>query len=231
VSPPKSPFGRFLSNGKGLFRPDTEARGIPTTLAPFVDFDGKVPVSGILPDHEIRRRVRIDPFAEGAKRQGVISYGLTSYGYDARIGRRFKLFSNVLQAGVVDPKTVIPDHYVDIEADSVVIPPNSYLLGETVEKFEIPRDVLALCVGKSTYARCGVIVNVTPLEAQWRGRVTVEVSNATPLPVRIHANEGIMQVLFFGAVVECDVSYEDKQGKYQDQPGLVLPMVDGGESR
>ena len=183
---------------------------------------------GILADHQIRQLVKIEPFAEEAWRPGVISYGVSSYGYDARIGRKFKVFTNV-HGGVVDPKAFDPRMLVDVEADFCIIPPNSFALAETVETFEIPRDVLCVCVGKSTYARCGIICNVTPLEPEWRGKVTIEISNTSPLPAKIYANEGIAQFLFFKADEPCEKSYADKKGKYQDQKGLTLPKVAGGE--
>jgi dCTP deaminase len=184
----------------------------------------------ILPDWQIRRDINIEPFAESASRPGVISYGVSSYGYDVRVGRHFKIFTNVYGA-VVDPKRFDPSAFVDVEADSCVIPPNSFALAETVETFEIPRDILAVCLGKSTYARCGVIVNITPLEPEWRGKITIEISNTTPLPARIYANEGIAQILFFRAAAVCQTSYADKQGKYQDQKGLTLPFVVGSPPR
>jgi len=178
----------------------------------------------ILPDWQIRRDIKIEPFAEGLSRPGVVSYGVSSYGYDVRVGRRFKVFTNVYGA-IVDPKKFDPSAFVDLEADSCVIPPNSFALAETVEYFEIPRDILAICMGKSTYARCGIIVNVTPLEPEWRGKITMEISNTTPLPARIYANEGIAQILFLRADAVCQASYADKKGKYQDQKGLTLPFV------
>ncbi|MCS7022789.1 MAG: dCTP deaminase [Gemmataceae bacterium] len=181
---------------------------------------------GVLPDWMIERDIKIEPFADGRHRPGVISYGLTSYGYDVRIGRRFKVFTNAF-CSVVDPKHFDPKSFVDIEADSVLIPPNSFVLAETVEYIEVPRDVLCICLGKSTYARCGIIVNVTPLEPEWRGKVTVEISNTTPLPARIYAGEGIAQIVFLKAEAVCRTSYADKRGKYQDQPGLTLPLVPG----
>ena len=181
---------------------------------------------GLLADWQIRKDIKIEPFAEEAKRQGVVSYGVTSYGYDVRVGRKFKVFTNVYGA-IIDPKQFAENAFVPIEADSCVIPPNSFALAETVEYFEIPRDVLAVCLGKSTYARCGIIVNVTPLEPEWRGKITIEISNTTPLPARIYANEGIAQILFFRADAVCEKSYADKKGKYQDQTGLTLPFVDG----
>ncbi len=180
----------------------------------------------VLPDWKIAEQIKIEPFAEEALRPGVISYGVSSYGYDVRVGRRFKVFTNVYGA-LIDPKDFSSAAFVDIEADSCLIPPNSFALAETVEYFEIPRDVLAICLGKSTYARCGVIVNITPLEPEWRGKITIEISNTTPLPAKIYANEGIAQILFFRAESSCRVSYADKHGKYQDQPGLTLPFVSG----
>jgi dCTP deaminase len=180
----------------------------------------------VLPDWLIARDIKIEPFADSAVRPGVISYGLSSYGYDVRVGRRFKVFTNA-RCAVVDPKHFDAASFIDIEADSCLIPPNSFALAETVEYLEIPRDVLAICVGKSTYARCGIIVNVTPLEPEWRGRVTIEISNTTPLPAKIYAGEGIAQIVFLKGSAPCRTSYADKQGKYQDQKGLTLPFVTG----
>lgn len=179
---------------------------------------------GVLSDHEIAKEVRIEPFEEGIHRPGVISYGVSSYGYDVRVGRHFKIFTNVHNV-VVDPKNFSEASFVDYEADHCIIPPNSFALAETMEYFEIPRDVLAICVGKSTYARCGIIVNVTPLEPEWRGRVTLEISNTTPLPAKIYSNEGIAQLIFLRGEAVCDTSYADKKGKYQDQFGITLPKV------
>ncbi len=184
---------------------------------------------GLLPDWQIKRDVKIEPFADEQCRPGVISYGLSSYGYDVRVGRKFKVFTNVYGA-LVDPKNFATNAFVDIEGDYCIIPPNSFALAETVETFEIPRDVLATCLGKSTYARCGIIVNVTPLEPEWRGKITIEISNTTPLPAKIYANEGIAQILFFKAEAVCEKSYSDKKGKYQDQKGLTLPFVVPAES-
>lgn len=180
---------------------------------------------GVLPDWMIEAGVKIVPFAPQKHRPGVISYGLTSYGYDVRVDRRFKVFTNVW-GNTVDPKHFDPKSFVDFEADECIIPPNSFALAETVEYFEIPRDVLGVCLGKSTYARCGIIINVTPLEPEWRGRVTIEISNTTPLPAKIYAGEGIAQMLFLKGVGICQVSYADKGGKYQGQAGLTLPLVD-----
>jgi dCTP deaminase len=185
---------------------------------------------GILPDWVIERDVKIVPFAPQQHRPGVISYGLTSYGYDVRVDRKFKVFTNVY-GSTVDPKNFDPKSFVDIEADYCIIPPNSFALAETVEYFDIPRDMLVVCLGKSTYARCGIIVNVTPLEPEWRGRVTIEISNTTPLPAKIYANEGIAQMLFFRGEEVCRTSYADKKGKYQDQKGLTLPFVTTGAEK
>ena len=179
---------------------------------------------GVLSDWLIERDIKIEPFAKEALRPGVISYGVSSYGYDVRVGRNFKVFTNVFSS-VVDPKKFDPRSFVDIEGDYCLIPPNSFALAETVEYFEIPRDILATCLGKSTYARCGIIVNVTPLEPEWRGKVTMEISNTTPLPAKIYAGEGIAQIVFLKAEAVCRTSYADKKGKYQDQPGLTLPFV------
>lgn len=185
-------------------------------------------IMGILADRQIEKEVKIVPFERAAKRPGTVSFGVTSYGYDVRVGTSFKIFTNV-NSEVVDPKAFSPRSFVDIDATEkgyVLIPPNSFALCETVEYFEIPRDMLAICVGKSTYARCGIIVNVTPLEPEWKGKVTIEISNTTPLPAKIYANEGIAQIIFLRGEEVCAVSYADKRGKYQDQPGLTLPKVD-----
>jgi dCTP deaminase len=189
---------------------------------------------GVLCDTQIRELIPIEPFADGNKRPGKISYGVSSYGYDVRVGPVFKVFTNVSRSGrqaIVDPKEFAEDLFITIDTrvtdlDHVVIPPNSFALAETVETFNVPRDVLVICVGKSTYARCGIIVNVTPLEPEWRGRVTLEISNTTPLPAKVYANEGIAQMIFLKADRVCQTSYADKKGKYQDQSGLTLPKVD-----
>jgi dCTP deaminase len=182
---------------------------------------------GVLPDWKIKQEIKIEPFEEGLLRPGVISYGLSSYGYDVRVGRHFKIFTNALCA-VVDPKKFDPQSFVDVEGESCLIPPNSFALAETVEYLEVPRDIICCCIGKSTYARCGIIVNITPLEPEWRGRITIEISNTTPLPAKIYAGEGIAQILFFRGEGVCHTSYSDKKGKYQDQKGLTLPFVPGG---
>jgi len=166
----------------------------------------------------------IDPFTDGQKRDGVISYGLSSYGYDIRVADEFKIFTNVYSA-VVDPKDFDPRSMVGFKGEVCVIPPNSFVLARTVEYFRIPRSVLTICLGKSTYARCGIIVNVTPFEPEWEGFVTLEISNTTPLPARIYANEGIAQVLFFEGDEPCEISYADKKGKYQKQLGVMLPKL------
>jgi dCTP deaminase len=166
----------------------------------------------------------IEPFEDRQVREGVISYGLSSYGYDIRVADEFKVFTNI-NSTVVDPKNFDARSFVDIKADVCIIPPNSFALAKTVEYFRIPRDVLTVCVGKSTYARCGLIVNVTPFEPEWEGYVTLEISNTTPLPAKVYANEGISQVLFFQGDEPCEVSYADKKGKYQKQQGLTLPRL------
>ena len=166
----------------------------------------------------------IEPFEDRQVRAGVISYGLSSYGYDIRVADEFKVFTNI-NSTVVDPKNFDARSFVDVKADICIIPPNSFALAKTVEYFRIPRDVLTVCVGKSTYARCGLIVNVTPFEPEWEGFVTLEISNTTPLPAKVYANEGISQVLFFQSDEVCEVSYADKKGKYQGQQGLTLPKL------
>jgi dCTP deaminase len=166
----------------------------------------------------------IEPFEDRQVRQGVISYGLSSYGYDIRVADEFKIFTNI-NSTVVDPKNFDARSFVDLRAEVCIIPPNSFALAKTVEYFRIPRDVLTVCVGKSTYARCGLIVNVTPFEPEWEGFVTLEISNTTPLPAKVYANEGIAQVLFFQSDEPCEVSYADKKGKYQKQQGLTLPKL------
>lgn len=185
---------------------------------------------GIMPDSWIREmsltRGMIEPFIESQKREGVISYGVSSYGYDARVSREFKIFTNI-NSTVVDPKDFATDSFVDRETDVCIIPPNSFALARTVEYFRVPRDVLVICLGKSTYARCGIIVNVTPFEPEWEGYVTLEFSNTTPLPAKIYANEGVAQVVFFESDPDdvCETSYRDRGGKYQGQQGVTLPKI------
>jgi dCTP deaminase len=166
----------------------------------------------------------INPFNDRQVREGVISYGVSSYGYDLRVADEFKIFTNVNSA-IVDPKNFDERSFMTVRGDSVLIPPNSFALARSVEYFKIPRDVLTICVGKSTYARCGIIVNVTPFEPEWEGFVTLEISNSTPLPAKIYANEGLCQILFFQSDEQCETSYKDKKGKYQKQSGIVLPKL------
>lgn len=183
---------------------------------------------GLLPDFRIKeyatQQGMIEPFMDHQIRDGVISYGLSSYGYDIRVADEFKIFTNIYSA-VVDPKQFDPRSMVDYKGNVCIIPPNSFALARTVEYFRIPRNILTICLGKSTYARCGIIVNVTPFEPEWEGFVTLEISNTTPLPARIYANEGIAQVLFFEAEQVCNVSYADKKGKYQSQKSIELPKL------
>ena len=183
---------------------------------------------GVKSDGWIRKMAKeqgmIEPFVDGQVREGAISYGLSAYGYDIRVSDEFKVFTNVFNS-VVDPKNFDDKSFVEIKADHCMIPPNSFALARTVEYFRIPRSTITLCVGKSTYARCGIIVNVTPFEPEWEGFVTLEISNTTPLPAKIYANEGIAQVLFFEADEMCEVSYADKKGKYQKQVGITPPKV------
>lgn len=179
-------------------------------------------------DRWIRRmateHAMIEPFAEQQVREGCISYGLSSYGYDMRVSDEFRIFHNALSP-VVDPKAFDERSFVEYEGDVCIVPPNSFALARSVEYFRIPRDVLTICVGKSTYARCGIITNVTPFEPEWEGHVTLEISNTTPLPARIYAHEGIAQVLFFESDEPCEVSYADKRGKYQGQTGVTPPRL------
>jgi dCTP deaminase len=182
----------------------------------------------VMPDHWIRKMAldkrMIEPFEDRLVRQGVISYGVSSYGYDSRVSREFKIFTDV-DSVIVDPKNFENRSFVEREGDSCVIPPNSFALARTVEYFRIPRDVLVICLGKSTYARCGIIVNVTPLEPEWEGHVTLEFSNTTPLPARIYAGEGACQFVFLRADSLCEVSYADRAGKYMGQKGVTLPKL------
>ena len=182
---------------------------------------------GLKNDAWIRRMAleqrMIEPFIDGQKREGVISYGLSSYGYDIRVTDEFKIITNVHSA-VVDPTHFAPQSFVDFKGEVCIIPPNSFVLSRTIEYFCIPRQVLTICIGKSTYARCGLIVNVTPFEPEWEGFVTIEISNTTPLPAKIYANEGIAQVIFFEGE-EPETSYADRRGKYQGQHGITLPRL------
>src|SRR3970040_546406 len=179
-------------------------------------------------DKWIKRMARehqiIVPFEERQVRDGVISYGLSSYGYDIRVANEFKIFTNV-NCSIVDPKNFDEQSFVDFKGDICIVPPNSFALARTVEYFKIPRNVLTICLGKSSYARCGIILNVTPFEPEWEGFATVEISNTTPLPAKIYANEGIAQVVFFESDEPCEVSYADKKGEFHGQPEIVLPSV------
>jgi len=191
-----------------------------------------LPPMSIKPDKWIRRlaleQKMIEPFEPTLVRtvngQRAVSFGTSSYGYDVRCADEFKVFTNI-NSTIVDPKTFDPRSFVDIKGSECIIPPNSFALARTVEYFRVPRDVLVVCLGKSTYARCGIIVNVTPLEPEWEGHVTLEFSNTTPLPARIYANEGVAQMLFFGADEPCETSYRDRGGKYQGQTGVTLPKT------
>jgi dCTP deaminase len=171
-----------------------------------------------------RKHGMIEPFEEKQVRSGAISYGVSSYGYDLRVADEFKIFTNV-NSTIVDPKNMDPSSMVDFKGAVAVVPPNSFALGRSVEYFRIPRDVITITLGKSTYARCGIITNVTPFEPEWEGFVTLEISNTTPLPAKIYANEGIAQVLFFQGDEPCEISYKDKAGKYQAQRGITLPKL------
>ena len=182
----------------------------------------------IMSDYWIREQSRahgmIEPFVEKQSREGVISFGLSSYGYDARVADEFKIFTNV-DSATIDPKDFAHTSFVDRKTDVCIVPPNSFALARTVEYFRVPRDVLVICLGKSTYARCGIIVNVTPLEPGWEGHVTIEISNTTPLPAKIYANEGIAQFIFLKGDQPCEVSYADRAGKYMGQRGVTLPRL------
>jgi len=188
----------------------------------------KASLMSVKNDRWIKKMVReqdmIHPFAESQVRQGVISYGLSSYGYDLRVADEFKIFTNV-NSTMVDPKQFDPRSFVEFKGDVCIVPPNSFALARSVEYFKIPRTILTICVGKSTYARCGIIVNVTPLEPEWEGFVTLEISNTTPLPARVYSNEGLCQIVFFESDETCEISYKDKKGKYQSQQGIVLPRI------
>ena len=183
---------------------------------------------GIKNDRWIRemskKKSMIKPLVEKQNGKGMISYGVSSYGYDARVDRQYKIATNI-NTTIIDPKGMDPKSFVDFEGDVCIIPPHSFVLAKTVEYFKIPRDVLVICVGKSTYARCGLIVNVTPLEPEWEGYVTLEISNTTDLPAKVYSGEGICQFLFLGADEVCEESYADKKGKYQKQKGIVMAKV------
>jgi dCTP deaminase len=183
---------------------------------------------GLKPDHWIRKMAQeqamIEPFTEKQVRQDIISYGLSSYGYDIRVSNQYKIFTNAYSA-IVDPKNFDTKSFVDFEGDVCVIPPNSFVLTRSIEYLRIPRSVLTICIGKSSYARCGLIVNVTPLEPSWHGHITLEISNTTPLPAKVYSNEGVAQLVFLEADEECEISYADRQGKYQGQTGVTLPRI------
>jgi len=193
-------------------------------------------IMSVMPDHWIRKMATlknmIEPFEEkqiahvdkSANSPGVVSFGLSSYGYDIRVADDFKVFTNVHNA-IVDPKKFTEDSFIEVKAPVCIIPPNSFALARSIEYFRIPRNVFTICLGKSTYARCGIIVNLTPFEPEWEGFVTIEISNTTPLPAKVYANEGIAQVIFFEAEHECEVSYADKKGKYMKQKGVTLPRI------
>jgi len=182
----------------------------------------------VMSDRWIRKMAQeqemIKPFAENQVREGVISYGISSYGYDLRVADEFKIFTNA-NSTIVDPKHFDERSFVEFRGPVCIIPPNSFALARSVEYFKIPRNILTICVGKSTYARCGIIVNVTPLEPEWEGFVTLEISNTAPLPARVYSNEGLCQLVFFNADQVCEISYKDKKGKYQAQKGIVLPKI------
>ncbi len=208
--------------------PETMLRAIPPLTGPDPETQAGAAIPGIMPDHWIRQAAReegmIEPFVEKQKRDGAISFGLSSYGYDARCSDEFMIFTNVDNA-IVDPKDFSHQSFVERKTPVCVIPPNSFVLTRTVEYFRIPKDVLVICLGKSTYARCGLIVNVTPLEPGWEGHVTLEISNTTPLPAKVYANEGIAQFLFFKGSSPCETSYADRSGKYMGQKGVTLPRL------
>ena len=182
----------------------------------------------VMSDRWIRKMAQeqemIKPFAENQVREGVISYGISSYGYDLRVADEFKIFTNA-NSTIVDPKHFDERSFVEFRGPVCLIPPNSFALARSVEYFKIPRNILTICVGKSTYARCGIIVNVTPLEPEWEGFVTLEISNTAPLPARVYSNEGLCQIVFFNSDQVCETSYKDKKGKYQAQQGIVLPKI------
>jgi dCTP deaminase len=174
---------------------------------------------------EMARKGMIDPFSNKQVREGVISFGLSSYGYDMRIAKEFKIFTSASEA-ILDPKALAEESFSDFVGDVCVIPPNSFVLGRSLEYFRIPRETIAICLGKSTYARCGIIINVTPLEPEWEGYVTIEISNTAPVQTKIYANEGIAQILFLGAAEVCEISYAEKAGKYQAQKNITLAKME-----
>lgn len=225
-----SPVATTLQASRPPEHPPVTQQNRPVTPPPAAQEEAEQArmLPGLLSDRQIRELAKtqgmIEPFVEKQKREGVISYGLSSYGYDARCAPEFKIFTNVDNA-LVDPKDFSSQSFVDRTTDICVIPPNSFVLTHTVEYFRIPRDVLVICLGKSTYARCGLIVNVTPLEPGWEGHVTLEISNTTPLPARVYANEGIAQFLFFKGSSACETSYADRSGKYMGQRGVTLPRL------
>jgi dCTP deaminase len=202
-------------------RASTSRRSIPDSRFPIPDMS--IQSDRWITQMALEHRM-IEPFEGRQVRSGVISYGVSSYGYDMRVAREFRIFTNVLNS-IVDPKNFDPKSFVEFEGDVCIVPPNSFALARSVEYFRIPRDVVTITVGKSTYARCGIITNVTPFEPEWEGYVTLEISNTTPLPAKIYANEGIAQVLFFKGSEPPEVSYRDKQGKYQGQVGVTLPKL------
>src|SRR5687768_4792532 len=214
---------RTVPSGASPTRSRPRATGAPLSRP----FDRTAAMS-IMSDRWITRMSRehgmIEPFEGRQVRTGVISYGVSSYGYDMRVASEFKIFTNVLSS-IIDPKQFDPKSFVEFEGDVCIVPPNSFALARSIEYFRIPRDVMTICVGKSTYARCGIITNVTPFEPEWEGYVTLEISNTTPLPARIYANEGIAQVLFFKGAEPPLTSYKDKRGKYQGQHGVTLPKI------
>ncbi len=183
---------------------------------------------GVMPDDWIKKMAReqgmIEPFEPGQVSKGKISYGISSYGYDLRVADEYKIFTNVNNS-IIDPKQVDPNSFIDFKGPECIIPPNSFALARSVEYFRIPRNVITLCVGKSTYARCGIIVNVTPFEPEWEGHATLEISNTTPLPAKVYSFEGLCQVLFFEGTEACRTSYKDRDGKYQKQVGITTPRI------
>ena len=226
----RNPPARLLSGGYGEICGDEAST--PATVSGYTPLFLRVALVSIKSDRWIRRMAEsqgmIEPFEPGQVRESgngrIISYGTSSYGYDVRCADEFKIFTNINSA-IVDPKNFADDSFVDIQSDVCIIPPNSFALARTVEYFRIPRNVLTICLGKSTYARCGIIVNVTPLEPEWEGHVTLEFSNTTPLPAKIYANEGVAQMLFYESDEVCEVSYKDRGGKYQGQRGVTLPKA------